>query len=250
MCFNESFFIFFTSIKPTISYCIFSSFILRVVILLNRGMVWTHEVLPGTTWVQTIPSFSKIHHEQLLNGEMNFFLMFEKLVVRKYETKWGNEYLFRVTGVKKMKWFLSLTRCHFQPRVTFQGRGKNHWIVLTNQWRWLMSFSSLAKFHTSSENRTKIKKTLYPLDKKNILFCDNLLHIFGIKNERCDNQNRYHSYIHRNWVPVKDKWFHASLNHLRPQRHRKKPKHGHLVHPLAQKTILEPKFLRENWFHY
>ena len=30
----------------------------------------------------------------------------------------GNEYLFTVTGVKKMKWFLSLTRCHFQRRVT------------------------------------------------------------------------------------------------------------------------------------
>ena len=29
-----------------------------------------------------------------------------------------NEYLFTDTGVKKMKWFLSLTRCHFQPRVT------------------------------------------------------------------------------------------------------------------------------------
>ena len=29
-----------------------------------------------------------------------------------------NEYLFTLTGVKKMKWFLSLTRCHFQPRVT------------------------------------------------------------------------------------------------------------------------------------
>ena len=28
------------------------------------------------------------------------------------------EFLFTVTGVKKMKWFLSLTRCHFQPRVT------------------------------------------------------------------------------------------------------------------------------------
>ena len=28
------------------------------------------------------------------------------------------EYLFTVTGVKKMKWFLSLSRCHFQPRVT------------------------------------------------------------------------------------------------------------------------------------
>ena len=28
------------------------------------------------------------------------------------------EYLFTVIGVKKMKWFLSLTRCHLQPRVT------------------------------------------------------------------------------------------------------------------------------------
>ena len=34
------------------------------------------------------------------------------------ENKWGNEYLFTVTCVKKMKWFLSLARCHFQPRVT------------------------------------------------------------------------------------------------------------------------------------
>ena len=28
------------------------------------------------------------------------------------------EYLSTITGVKQMKWFLSLTRCHFQPRVT------------------------------------------------------------------------------------------------------------------------------------
>ena len=28
------------------------------------------------------------------------------------------EYLFTVTGVKKIKWYLSLMRCHFQPRVT------------------------------------------------------------------------------------------------------------------------------------
>ena len=28
------------------------------------------------------------------------------------------EYLFTVNGVKKMKWFLSLMRCHFHPRVT------------------------------------------------------------------------------------------------------------------------------------
>ena len=30
----------------------------------------------------------------------------------------GNEYLFTVTGVEKMKWFLSLMMCDFQPRVT------------------------------------------------------------------------------------------------------------------------------------
>ena len=29
-----------------------------------------------------------------------------------------NEYLLTVTGLKKMKWFLSFRRCHFQPRVT------------------------------------------------------------------------------------------------------------------------------------
>ena len=29
-----------------------------------------------------------------------------------------NKYLFTVTGVKKMRWFLSLSRCHFQPKVT------------------------------------------------------------------------------------------------------------------------------------
>ena len=29
-----------------------------------------------------------------------------------------NEYLFTVTGVEKMKWFLSLMMCDFQPRVT------------------------------------------------------------------------------------------------------------------------------------
>ena len=37
---------------------------------------------------------------------------------RKPVVKWRYEYLFTVTVVKKMKWFLSLTRCHFQPRVT------------------------------------------------------------------------------------------------------------------------------------
>merc|ERR1711951_86203 len=37
-------------------------------------------------------------------------------ICQKWEV--GNEYLFTVAGVKKMKWFLSLMRCHFQPRVT------------------------------------------------------------------------------------------------------------------------------------
>ena len=31
--------------------------------------------------------------------------------------QWRNKNLFTVTGVKKMKWFLSLTSCHFQSRV-------------------------------------------------------------------------------------------------------------------------------------
>merc|ERR1711951_147337 len=38
--------------------------------------------------------------------------------VKKTLSKLRNEYLFTITGVKKMKWSLSLTRCHFQPRVT------------------------------------------------------------------------------------------------------------------------------------
>ena len=38
-----------------------------------------------------------------------------------------NEYLFTVTVVKKMKWFLSLTRCHFQPRVT----AGHEWLEMT-----------------------------------------------------------------------------------------------------------------------
>ena len=59
---------------------LFSSFILRVIILLSRRMVWTHEVPPGTEWVQTIPSFSKINHELLLNEEMNFFSCLKNLV--------------------------------------------------------------------------------------------------------------------------------------------------------------------------
>ena len=41
-----------------------------------------------------------------------------------------NEYLLTVTGVKKMKWFLSLKRCHFQPRVT-----EGHELEV-DSWRW------------------------------------------------------------------------------------------------------------------
>ena len=46
---------------------------------------------------------------------MSFLIL---TAVKKTMPKLRNEYLFTVTGVKKMKWFLSLTRCHFQPRVT------------------------------------------------------------------------------------------------------------------------------------
>ena len=41
------------------------------------------EVPTGTEWVQAIPSFTKIHHEQLMSGAI--FLTFEKLGVKKYE---------------------------------------------------------------------------------------------------------------------------------------------------------------------
>ena len=37
-----------------------------------------------------------------------------------------NEYLFTVTGVEKMKWFLSLMMCDFQPRVT----GGDEWLEM------------------------------------------------------------------------------------------------------------------------
>ena len=42
------------------------------------------------------------------------FVVYRKIRVAELP----NEYLFTVTGVKKMKWFLSVTRCHLQPRVT------------------------------------------------------------------------------------------------------------------------------------
>ena len=40
----------------------------------------------------------------------------EKFSLENEESE--NEYLFTVTGVKKMKLFLSLTKAHFQPRAT------------------------------------------------------------------------------------------------------------------------------------
>ena len=36
----------------------------------------------------------------------------------QYHRSNSNEYLFTVTSVKKMKWFLSVKRYHFQPQVT------------------------------------------------------------------------------------------------------------------------------------
>ena len=101
-CFPSQVKKFFIAVKKTThiqgKYCIFSSLILRVVILLKRGMVWTHEVPTGTEWVQTIPSFTKIHHEQLMSGEMNFFSCFKNVVWRNVK---NNEektfsYLYRL----------------------------------------------------------------------------------------------------------------------------------------------------------
>ena len=39
----------------------------------------------------------------------------DPLVVALFNNLKSNEYLFIDTGVMKMKWFLSLTGCHFQP---------------------------------------------------------------------------------------------------------------------------------------
>ena len=92
-------------------------------------------------------SFS-LHRSEFLTKSCNLFDISGRFQWRKLMR---NEFLFTVTGVKKMIWFWPLTRCHFQPRVT-EGhkwlemaprRSKNRWIVLNIQWRWTMSFSFL-----------------------------------------------------------------------------------------------------------
>ena len=49
---------------------------------------------------------------------LNTPLTNEKAIMQTALSKFCNEYLFTVTGVKKVKWFLSLIRSHFQSRVT------------------------------------------------------------------------------------------------------------------------------------
>jgi len=80
----------------------------------------------------------------------------------------NNEYLFNDTGVKKMKWTLPLTRCHFQPQVTLLVTKGHEWsgqlnflnkpVVLKNN---LLSMSVM--FHSSQENRAKIKKIVHQI---------------------------------------------------------------------------------------
>ena len=41
-----------------------------------------------------------------------------------------NENLLTVIGVNKMKWFLSLKRCHFQPRVTLRVTEGHEWLEM------------------------------------------------------------------------------------------------------------------------
>ena len=77
--------------------------------------------------------------------------------------------LFSNSGVKKMKWTLPFTRCHFQPRVT-EGhewlemapseRGKDHWnCLLTNQMELNKDLFLISLIFTPVEkNRAKIKE--------------------------------------------------------------------------------------------
>ena len=56
-------------------------------------------------------------------SKLDYLSIFILIILRHLQKKLlpargGHEYLFTVTGVKKMKWFLSLRRCYFQSRLT------------------------------------------------------------------------------------------------------------------------------------
>ena len=75
--------------------------------------------------LQIVHNFHSIHifcqmaqsKSQIVHKHLKIRKMKQVVVSWTIEIQINDIYLFTVTGVKKMKWFLSLTRCHFQPRV-------------------------------------------------------------------------------------------------------------------------------------
>ena len=101
--------------------------------------------LPNERWVQC---FEGEVHSRKRNASLSLILSLLSyfdvshalcyLVALQYQSTGvqesvedGYEYLFNITGVKKIKWFLSLIRCHGWKWLRV--RSWNHWIVLTKQ---------------------------------------------------------------------------------------------------------------------
>ena len=117
----------------------------------------THDLrslLAGNDTLWETKTFNFLHtsdgEQILIPCEQKQDLDFPLFVYLKKEVPTsGNEYLFTVTGVKKMKWIClsrSAISSHKWPKVTTSCkwlwvRSKNHWIIFVNQWRWTMSIS-------------------------------------------------------------------------------------------------------------
>ena len=89
----------------------------------DNSMVFTSHLVPfpGHSWLEMAPRERQkpFHFLNTSDGKQVLTLNFHNFTaIKKTVPKLRNEYLFTVTGVKKIKWFLSLTRCHFEPRVT------------------------------------------------------------------------------------------------------------------------------------
>jgi len=108
---------------------------------------------------------------QLSNEIVQF--SFYKTIALKLICYRSYEYLFNDTGVKKMKWTLSLMTWHFQPWVTecheWQKwpcvRGKDHWIVLkwtseVEQWYFLC----VPYFIPVKKTDAKLRKTYFHVE--------------------------------------------------------------------------------------
>ena len=81
--------------------------ITKVILLSGRGIASIAPMLTVTRMHNVLASVSS--QRKIL--QLARYLK-KKDILKRYE------YLFTVTGVKKIKLFLSLTRRHFQPRVT------------------------------------------------------------------------------------------------------------------------------------